>query len=305
MSDGCLRMGGFLGWAIRPTVSTSSFRSGALGRVGAMFWGRAVRPPMRAGGRRRLQVEVADRGDLRAKFGVRTVEPLLRLVRLHLEAGQDPLHAAPADVWHDAATNHLVHQLLDGARRLAILRCFVRSNDQLTRPRDDLETLHGVNFGAWPGRGRSSSPASPSRRKRRRQRSTVVGWTPTRRATSSAVCWPSSHAKMILARRAARCSDVAARTLRWSSARTPSAIVTVIGGRPRRATLPQDHRVDRRATPLRPNARSPRSLPVNNGRQAIDLPPVSASRGAFDFRPSFPAGSADRTTSQACRIRPG
>lgn len=58
-------------------------------------------------------------------------------------------------------------------------------------------------------------------------------------------------------------------------------------------------------TPLRPNARSPRSLPVNNGRQAIDLPPVSASRGAFDFRPSFPAGSADRTTSQACRIRPG
>jgi len=95
------------------------------------------------------------------------------------------------------------------------------------------------------------------------------------------------------------------RTLRWSSARTPSAIVTVIGGRPRRATLPQDHRVDRRATPLRPNARSPRSLPVNNGRQAIDLPPVSASRGAFDFRPSFPAGSADRTTSQACRIRPG
>ena len=133
---------------------------------------------------------------------------------------------------------------------------------------------------------------------------TVVGWTPTRRATSSAVCWPS-HAKMILARRAARCSDVAARTLRWSSARTPSAIVTVIGGRPRRATLPQDHRVDRRATPLRPNARSPRSLPVNNGRQAIDLPPVSASQGAFDFRPSFPAGSADRTTSQACRIRPG
>lgn len=69
--------------------------------------------------------------------------------------------------------------------------------------------------------------------------------------------------------------------------------------------LSQDHRVDRRATPLRPNARSPRSLPVNNGRQAIDLPPVSASRGAFDFRPSFPAGSADRTTSQACRIRPG
>ena len=69
--------------------------------------------------------------------------------------------------------------------------------------------------------------------------------------------------------------------------------------------LSQDHRVDRRATPLRPNARSPRSLLVNNGRQAIDLPPVSASRGAFDFRPSFPAGSADRTTSQACRIRPG
>jgi len=27
--------------------------------------------------------------------------------------------------------------------------------------------------------------------------------------------------------------------------------------------------------------------------------------GPFDFRPSFPAGSADRTTSQACRIRPG
>src|SRR3954454_7964078 len=27
--------------------------------------------------------------------------------------------------------------------------------------------------------------------------------------------------------------------------------------------------------------------------------------GPFGFRPSFPAGSADRTTSQACRIRPG
>ncbi len=102
---------------------------------------------------------------------------------------------------------------------------------------------------------------------------------------------------MIFARRAARCSDVAARTLRWSSARTPSAIVTVTGGRPRRTTLRQDHFCDRSATRWHPSVRLPRSLPVDNDRQAIDLTPDSRVARRRRFRPDFPAGSADRTTS--------
>ena len=43
----------------------------------------------------------------------------------------------------------------------------------------------------------------------------------------------------------------------------------------------------------------------NRRKRGLQVVEYSASRGAFDFRPSFPAGPADRTTSQACRIRPG
>src|SRR5512143_138551 len=118
-------------------------------------------------------------------------------------------------------------------RRSSIVRC-ARPSRKFTGSHAKAMTSRrtmGPCFGLCPGRGRSHRAARPNLRNRPRQRSTVLGWAPHLLEMSSALP-PSSHERMIRARKASRCVLVAARTRRQSSLRCSSLRTIRTGRRP-------------------------------------------------------------------------